>query len=107
MNSVDGRQSIRKKIPDTITSWAITGFSLDPVNGIGLTRQPQMLETFKPFFVALDLPYSVKRGEILTVPVVVFNYLNRDLDAEVTMHNEEQDFDFVEINNEMGDNPSK
>lgn len=80
---------------------------MDPVNGLGLTKQPQTLQTFKSFFVSLNLPYSVKRGEILTVPIVVFNYLDKDLEAEVTLHNEEQDFDYVEINNEVGDKPSK
>lgn len=80
---------------------------MDPVNGLGLTKQPRTIQTFKPFFVSLDLPYSVKRGEVLTVSIVVFNYLNRDLDTDVTIHNEEQDFDFVEMNNEVGDNPSK
>lgn len=49
----------------------------------------------------------MKRGEILTVPIAVSNYLARDLDTEVTIHNEDRDFEFVEMNNEMGDNPSK
>lgn len=36
------------------------------------------LEVFRPFFIRLDLPYSVKRGEKLALPVVAFNYLETD-----------------------------
>lgn len=105
--SVDGRQNIRKKLPNSMASWVITGFSMDPVNGLGLTKESQMVTTSRPFFVSIDLPYSVKRGEVLTVPVAVHNNLNRDLDTDITFYNEEQEFDFVEMNDEMGDNPSE
>lgn len=82
-------------MPDTITSWVITGFSIDPVTGLGLTKKPKILEVFQPFFVSLNLPYSVKRGEILTLPVVVFNYLENDAVTDITLHNENAEFEFV------------
>lgn len=104
--SFQGRQTIHKKVPDSITSWVITGFALDPINGIGLTRQPKHLRVFKPFFVSLDLPYSVKRGEVLSVPIVVFNYMDSSTNAEVTLHNVEQDFEYVEMTNDV-ETPSK
>lgn len=94
----NGTQTIQKTVPDTITSWVITGFSIDSVNGLGLTKKPEILEVFQPFFVSLNLPYSVKRGEVLTVPVVVFNYLDDDANTEVTLHNEHQEFEFVGSN---------
>lgn len=56
--------------------------------------------------MSLDLPYSVKRGEVLTVPVVVFNYMERNVNTEITLHNTDQDFDFVELNNDV-DAPSE
>lgn len=84
----------------------ITGFALDPINGIGLTQQPKHLRVFKPFFVSVDLPYSVKRGEVLSVPIVVFNYMDRSTNAEVTLHNVEQDFEYVEMTNDV-ETPSK
>lgn len=93
-------------MPDSITSWVITGFALDLINGIGLTRQPQNLRVFKPFFVSVDLPYSVKRGEVLSVPIVVFNYMDSSTNAEVTLHNVEQDFEYVEMTNDV-ETPSK
>lgn len=87
-----------KKVPDTITSWIITGFSVDPITGLGLTRQPSKFNVFQPFFVSTNLPYSIKRGEVVAIPVVVFNYMESDHRAEVTLFNSEGEFEFAEAN---------
>lgn len=83
----------------------ITGFSLDPVTGLGLIKQPANLQVFQPFFVSLNLPTAVKRDEIVSISATVFNYLNGDLDVEVTLHNTDQDLEFVKMDNEV-DTPS-
>nr|XP_018897644.1 PREDICTED: CD109 antigen-like isoform X2 [Bemisia tabaci] len=101
----DGKVSLKKDVPDTITSWIITAFSVDPVNGFGLLSVPKKLTVFKQFFVSLDLPYSVIRGEVLAIPVVVFNYLNKDLSVDVTLENVGQ-FEFADHSNEV-DEPQK
>lgn len=80
---------------------------MNEVSGLGLSRRPSNLEVFQPFFVSLDLPYSVKRGEVVAIPIVVFNYMDKSLDAEVTLHNEDQEFDFVEVSNEVTEKPSE
>ena len=85
----------------------ITGFAVDPFSGFGMTKMPRKLEVFQPFFVSLNLPYSVKRGEIIAIPIVVFNYMDHDLDAEVTLDNTGQEFDFIDIAEEGSDTPSE
>lgn len=87
--------NFKKRVPDTITSWIVTGFSIDPVTGLGLTREPSKLTVFQPFFVSLNLPYSVKRGEVVTIPCTVFNYLETDVEAELTLENENNEFEFM------------
>lgn len=42
------------------------------------------------------------RGEIVAIPIVVFNYLNRDTVADVTLENVGQ-FDFADFSNEVDD----
>lgn len=84
-------------MPDTITSWIITGFSVDPITGLGLTRQPSKFNVFQPFFVSTNLPYSIKRGEVVAIPIVVFNYLDGDQRAEVTLFNNDGEFEFAEV----------
>ncbi|KMQ97464.1 cd109 antigen [Lasius niger] len=63
------------------------------------------LKVFRPFFISMDLPYSVIRGEIVGIQIVVFNYMNKDLTAEVLLNNEGQQFDFAEVSNEVHDVP--
>lgn len=76
----------------------ISAFAIDPKTGLALTRMPRKLEVFQPFFVTVNLPYSIKRGEILSVPVIIFNYLENDIDAEVKIVSEHNEFDFIDAN---------
>jgi CD109 antigen len=85
----------------------ITGFSIDSITGLGLTETPRTLKVFQPFFVSLNLPYSVKRGEVLSIVIVVFNYQDNDQEAEVTLYNADQEFEFTETSNEIQENKSK
>lgn len=90
-----GNFTIHKKVPDTITSWIITGFAIDAEHGLGITKAPTKLRVHQPFFVSLNLPYSVKRGEVVSVPCTVFNYLEQQVDVEVTLENEHDEFEFT------------
>ncbi|KAG4077250.1 hypothetical protein HA402_009879 [Bradysia odoriphaga] len=98
-----GEQHFTKRVPDTITSWVITAFSLNSDNGIGLTKEPTKMTTFKSFFVSVSLPYSVKRGEILSIPVTIFNYLDSTVNADVTFFNDDNEFEFVDLNDEANE----
>ncbi|XP_050425560.1 CD109 antigen-like isoform X2 [Adelges cooleyi] len=98
----DGRASIKSTVPDTITSWVIMAFSVDSLYGLGLLNAPKKLRVFRPFFISVDLPYSVRRGEVVAIPVVVFNYLSKDVSADVTLENVGQ-FYFADYSNEIKD----
>lgn len=56
---------------------------------------------FRPFFIQLNLPYSVIRGEVVAIQAVVFNYMNKEVTAELTFENV-GDFQFID--NEVDDN---
>uniref|UniRef100_A0A2M4B9C0 CD109 antigen n=2 Tax=Anopheles marajoara TaxID=58244 RepID=A0A2M4B9C0_9DIPT len=102
--SFSGEKTLQKKVPDTITSWIITGFSVNPIYGLGLTQRPRKLNVFLPFFVSTNLPYSVKRGEVVAIPIVVFNYMDEDLSSvKVELENKEQEFEFADVENEIID----
>lgn len=53
-----------KKIPESITSWHLTGFAMNEEKGLAITEETTKVVTFKPFFVSLRLPYSIKRGSV-------------------------------------------
>lgn len=41
------------------------------------------------------------KGEVIAVPVIIFNYLDKALEAEVTMDNSDKEFEFTEATNEV------
>ena len=85
---IDGKASIPVKAPETAnTSFVITAFALNELHGMGLTERLATLEVFQPFFVKVALPYSVRRGETLAVQMVVYNYMPKEISAEVTLEN--------------------
>lgn len=84
-------------MPKSINTWLVSGFSLDPLFGLGVINTPKKLKVSKSFIVKFDLPYSIKLGEILSVPVVVYNDRDQDILAEVTLHNQEQEFGYVDV----------
>jgi CD109 antigen len=101
MYRYDGRTSLKRTVPDTITSWIISGFSLDSTFGLGVTEAPSKLRVFRPFFISLNTPYAVVKGETVGVQVLVHNYLGRDVTAEVTLENGSNQFSFTTDENEI------
>ena len=61
------------------------------------------ITVFRPFFLKLSLPYSIIRGESVALQVLVFNYQNKPVTAEVVMHNEKDEFEFAYGCNLIGD----
>ncbi|KAJ6646228.1 CD109 antigen, partial [Pseudolycoriella hygida] len=100
-----GTKTIQKKVPDTITSWVITGFAMNEVYGLGLTKSPTNLNVFQPFFISLNLPYSIKRGEAVAIQIVVFNYMDTSVSASVTLENPNQEFVYSDPSNEVSQTP--
>ncbi|XP_073823482.1 thioester-containing protein 1 allele R1-like [Musca autumnalis] len=96
-----------KKIPDTITSWMLTGFAMNSEKGLAITADKTKITTFQPFFISIRLPYSVKRGEVINIPALVFNYLDKTLDVEVTLENVDNEFEFTEVTNKVIDDQKR
>lgn len=70
-----GKEFISFKVPDSITSYLISGISMSYSYGIGIPSTHPSLTVFQPFFIQLTLPFSIKRGEILTQNIFIFNFL--------------------------------
>jgi CD109 antigen len=99
-NSDESTKTISRQVPDSITSWVITGFSVCPDTGLALTKKPSKFSVFQPFFVSTNLPYSIKRGEIVSIPILLFNYMDKDQTADVTFFNDENEFEFVDLDSD-------
>ncbi|XP_062501616.1 C3 and PZP-like alpha-2-macroglobulin domain-containing protein 8 isoform X2 [Corticium candelabrum] len=79
VTGANGMTTFMSKVPDTITSWVASGFAVNSKSGLGVPATRAKLKAFQPFFVSLNLPYSVRRGEQLGLKVTVFNYLDVDI----------------------------
>ncbi|KAK4880764.1 hypothetical protein RN001_008910 [Aquatica leii] len=95
--NIEGKTSIGRKLPNTLTTWVITGFSLDQRYGLGILQSPKKLQVSKSFQLNIDLPHSIQREETLAVPIVVYNNLNNEINVELTIHNPEQKFRFSDV----------
>lgn len=85
-------------VPDTITTWIFTAFSLNK-NGFALAK-PQTQLVKQNFFVKVNVPYEGRVGEIITIDAIVFNFLDQkeDVNATVTFNiiNENDMYDLIE-----------
>ncbi|KAM8953042.1 CD109 antigen-like [Pelodytes ibericus] len=72
-------RNLQVTVPNTITSWDASAFVISEDLGLAVTKEPVELEVFQSFFISLNLPYSVTRGEQFILEVIVFNYLEENL----------------------------
>ncbi|XP_023190441.1 complement C3-like isoform X1 [Xiphophorus maculatus] len=78
--------TFRKKyaLPDSITTWQLTGISLSNTHGI-CVAEPLEVIVEKTFFIDLRLPYSAVHGEQLEVKVILHNYNDEPVSVRVDL----------------------
>ncbi|XP_067830198.1 complement C4-A-like [Heptranchias perlo] len=84
----EGNHKIRNYIPDSITTWEVQAVGMFANKGF-CVAEPKTLKVFKPFFISVKLPYSVKRNEQLDVRAILYNYLPQDLEVYIYMREAE------------------
>uniref|UniRef100_A0AAX7SSI6 CD109 molecule n=1 Tax=Astatotilapia calliptera TaxID=8154 RepID=A0AAX7SSI6_ASTCA len=89
-------------VPDSITTWIATAFVMSENLGLGIVEQP--LTVFQDFFLSLNLPAFIIRGEELLLEIILFNYLQEDQKVTVTVAQSET-FEFVFPDNEQLSTP--
>jgi len=68
-----GRATIHVPMADSITTWRVTSLASTTRGALGSSTTP--IRVFQDFFVDLDLPLSLTEGDVVSVPVAVYNYL--------------------------------
>ncbi|MCH8923426.1 MAG: hypothetical protein IIA67_09805, partial [Planctomycetes bacterium] len=71
----DGNATLEIDLADSITSWRLSASAVSADGRLGAAQQD--IRVFQPFFVDLDLPVALTRGDELSLPVVVYNYLDK------------------------------
>ena len=62
-------------LADSITTWRMTTMASSQGGLLGSQESP--LRVFQDFFVDLDLPVALTQGDQVSIPVVVYNYLQK------------------------------
>lgn len=76
--------NISRKVPEKITNWIVTGFSINAEHGLAIA-EPQQVKVYQDFFIKADFPSSLKVGEVAMLDVQVFNYLDETQIVELTI----------------------
>lgn len=92
------------RLPDSMTSWKISGFSLHPEHGIAIGI-PQYVEVSKDYFIVVHSANVARVGEVLLVTLSVqTKKAFKNSQVEVTSTNYKHDKDF-KILRERSQNP--
>lgn len=81
-----GAATLTVPLADSITTWRISSFASSLHGEMG--NQSGTLRVFQDFFVDLDLPVSLTQGDIISIPVAIYNYLPAPQAIEVTLKKE-------------------
>ncbi|XP_012501492.1 PREDICTED: CD109 antigen [Propithecus coquereli] len=71
-----------------------------PETWIWLDTKMGLLQAFQPFFIFLNLPYSVIRGEEFALEITIFNYLKDAAEVKVIIEKSDK-FDILMTSNEI------
>ncbi|XP_052901838.1 thioester-containing protein 1 allele S3-like [Anopheles moucheti] len=91
----EGSATMQEIVPDTTTAWLLTGFSVHPVYGLGIIKQPLELATVQKFYIVPHLPYSIKRGEMVELQFIIFSNFPQKHEASITLYNVDNQTEFV------------
>jgi len=71
---VQGKASLTIPLADSITTWRMSLIASDAAGRLG--SHSQGIRVFQDFFVDVAFPNGLTRGDEVTVPVAVYNYLD-------------------------------
>jgi CD109 antigen len=93
----DSTTVFKTRVPETVTSWRLSGFSMNPTKGLGILAKPITFTTFKPFFVDVKLPEEAKVDEPMDCQVAVHNYLDTPTMVDVVMDDPDNNFEVIPV----------
>ena len=71
----EGHATLEIDLADSITTWRVAASAVSAQGRLG--GREGAIRVFQPFFIEPDLPVALRRGDEVTVPVAVYNYLER------------------------------
>jgi uncharacterized protein YfaS (alpha-2-macroglobulin family) len=72
LTDANGKASIEIPLADSITTWRLAAFASTRSGALGTGTSE--VKVFQDFFVDLDLPVTLTKGDKVSIPVAVYNY---------------------------------
>ncbi|KAL3881063.1 hypothetical protein ACJMK2_033259 [Sinanodonta woodiana] len=94
----DGTAVLNATCPDSITTWIASAFAVSNETGLGIAPSTSDLLVFLKFFINLQMPYSVIRGEQVIIQANIFNYHKEKLKVKVELR-QSNSFQQIIVNN--------
>jgi hypothetical protein len=82
----NGLVEVEVDLADSITTWRLSAGAVTADGRLGTMQSS--LRVFQPFFVDCNLPLALTRGDEVSVPVVISNYLGEEQEVEVQLQQE-------------------
>lgn len=82
-----GRASIELEMADSITTWRLSCSASSKAGALGSCDGS--MKVFQDFFVDLDLPVGLTRGDEVSIPAAVYNYLDTAQDVRLVLQDAE------------------
>ena len=79
----NGQAMLEIDLADSITTWRLSASAVSSGGRLGSAERG--IRVFQPFFVDLNLPVALTRGDEVSVPIVVYNYLDQPQTVKLTV----------------------
>jgi A-macroglobulin TED domain/Alpha-2-macroglobulin family/A-macroglobulin receptor binding domain/MG2 domain/Alpha-2-macroglobulin bait region domain len=86
ITDAQGMATLDIDLADTITTWRMTTMASSRGGALGSREAP--LRVFQDFFVDIDLPVALTQHDQVSIPVVVYNYLDKAQDVRLKFETE-------------------
>lgn len=86
ITDAEGKAALDVALADSITTWRMTAMASSKTGALG-SRESGIL-VFQDFFVDLDLPVSLTQHDKVSIPVVLYNYLDEAQDVRLKFEEE-------------------
>ncbi|XP_071531816.1 CD109 antigen-like [Panulirus ornatus] len=91
-----GQEELQREIAKTAESWVLEGYAIHPEKGLSFTKQPIFFAGDPPFFIVTEGPSVCRRGEQISVRVLVYNLMATAIQALLLLHDSD-DYRFVHV----------
>ncbi|MDP6636610.1 MAG: MG2 domain-containing protein [Phycisphaerae bacterium] len=76
-----GRANLTVPLADSITTWRLSGSAVSKTGRLG--RVSGSVKVFQPFFVDVNAPTDLTRGDEISIPLVLYNYADKSLSVQL------------------------